>query len=199
MSKLDVHFSSKSIEWGTPDNVLDLVRASGYDLQIDVCATPGREKCSKYFGPPEDQIARVKNEETGAIEVDPEAWERVIASWKVNPPIAVNALAQDWASFLAWSGGVAWMNPPFGRAISGWVAKAASEARRGACVVCLLPARTDTAWWHDHVEPVRLGLFPGELVFWRGRITFIDADGLAGDPAPFPCAIVVFDGRKLPR
>lgn len=178
VTNLDVHFSSKSIEWGTPDEVIALVRESGYDLRIDVCATPGREKTPHYFAPPGSNEPPA-TAERGALGVD--------------------GLAQDWVRFLAWSGGVAWMNPPFGRAISGWVAKAASEARRGACVVCLLPARTDTAWWHNHVEPVRLGLFPGELIFWRGRITFIDADGIAGDPAPFPCAIVVFDGRTVTR
>ena len=43
-----------------------------------------------------------------------------------------------------------WFNPPYGRVIKQWVAKAAQEAWVGGVVVCLVPARTDTAWWHDH-------------------------------------------------
>lgn len=44
-----------------------------------------------------------------------------------------------------------WMNPPYGREIVHWVAKARSEAERGALVVGLLPARTDARWWQEHV------------------------------------------------
>ena len=56
-----------------------------------------------------------------------------------------DALKQEW-------GGVIWMNPPYGRQIGNWVKKAKEIARQGkATVVCLLPARTDTAWWHDYV------------------------------------------------
>lgn len=43
------------------------------------------------------------------------------------------------------------MNPPYGREIGKWVAQAFESARQGAVVVCLLPARTDTAWWHSYV------------------------------------------------
>lgn len=53
-----------------------------------------------------------------------------------------DGLAQDW------SGERVFMNPPYGREISKWVEKAANS---DALVVCLLPARTDTKWWHDHV------------------------------------------------
>jgi site-specific DNA-methyltransferase (adenine-specific) len=41
------------------------------------------------------------------------------------------------------------MNLPYGRAIRRWLRKAREENVRGATVVCLVPARTDTAWWHD--------------------------------------------------
>ena len=81
--------------------------------------------------------------------------------------------------------GICWMNPPYGRAIGQWIGKAASEARtaRVLRVVCLIPARTDTAWWHDLVIPY------GKVHFLRGRIRFEDAK----HPAPFPSAIVVFE------
>ena len=53
-----------------------------------------------------------------------------------------NALIQPWC-------GICWMNPPYGRGIGQWVKKAYDSSLLGATVVCLLPARTDTAWWHD--------------------------------------------------
>lgn len=85
----------------------------------------------------------------------------------------------------AWTG-VCWMNPPYGREIGLWVAKAYQSAQQGTTVVCLLPARTDTAWWHEYVmraEEVRL---------LRGRLKF----GNATAGAPFPSAVVVFRPRR---
>ena len=55
----------------------------------------------------------------------------------------------------------------------------------GATVVCLLPARTDTAWWHDYC-------MKGKITFVRGRLKFGDGK----NPAPFPSAVVVFDGKN---
>jgi phage N-6-adenine-methyltransferase len=87
-----------------------------------------------------------------------------------------NGLTKDWV-------GVCWMNPPYGRDIKYWVRKAYESARaNGAIVVCLLPARTDTSWWHDYVLP------HGQVTFIRGRLKF----GGAKNSAPFPSAIVVF-------
>lgn len=94
---------------------------------------------------------------------------------------ADDGLARDWAADAA--GGAAWMNPPYGREILKWVAKADAEARKGTPVVALLPARTDTRWWHRWVAPSAL------VRFVRGRLTF----GGARHAAPFPSALVVFD------
>jgi phage N-6-adenine-methyltransferase len=93
-----------------------------------------------------------------------------------------DGLSQDWVR--AARGGVAWMNPPYGRAIGRWLSKAASESKRGATVVCLLPARTDTTWFHDFCVGA-------EVRFLRGRLNFDDQ--LRRDArAPFPSVIVVF-------
>lgn len=74
------------------------------------------------------------------------------------------------------------MNPPYGRGIGEWVQKAyESWALNGATVVCLLPARTDTRWWHDYC-------MLGAITFVRGRLRF----GNAVASAPFPSAVVVF-------
>lgn len=63
--------------------------------------------------------------------------------------------------------GVCWMNPPYGREIGKWVRKAYESARdNGATVVCLLPARTDTKWFHDYCIPY------GEITFVKGRLKF---------------------------
>src|SRR5262249_23314025 len=56
-----------------------------------------------------------------------------------------DGLAQVW-------NGVCWCNPPYGRTIAAWMRKAYESARAGATVVCLVPARTDTKWWHAYAQ-----------------------------------------------
>lgn len=92
-----------------------------------------------------------------------------------------DGLSQPWI-------GVCWMNPPYGRDIGRWVRKAYESSLNGTTVVCLIPARTDTRWWHDYVTHA------DETRFVRGRLRF----GNATAGAPFPSAIVVFRA-KLPR
>lgn len=87
-----------------------------------------------------------------------------------------DALTSDWQ-------GICWMNPPYGREIGKWVKKAYEESLKGATVVCLIPSRTDTAWWHDYA-------MKGEIRFIRGRIKF---SGHKWN-APFPSALVIFKG-----
>ena len=88
-----------------------------------------------------------------------------------------NGLSKEWH-------GVCWMNPPFGKQKE-WVIKAYNESLKGTRVVCLLPARTNTNWWHDYA-------MKGEVRFIRGRPKFKGAKyGL-----PQPLAIVIFNGRR---
>lgn len=82
-----------------------------------------------------------------------------------------DGLKQDWG------GHICWMNPPYGREIGKWVAKAS----RYNCV-CLLPARTDTKWFHDYIYN------KAEIRFLRGRVKF----GNAKSGAPFPSMVVIF-------
>lgn len=92
-----------------------------------------------------------------------------------------NGLLQNWGG-----GGVTcWMNPPYGREIIHWMKKAFDSAQAGATVVCLVPARTDTKWWHEYA-------MKGEIEFIRGRLKF----GGHKNSAPFPSAIIVFKGKK---
>lgn len=67
-----------------------------------------------------------------------------------------DGLSQDWL-------GVCWCNPPYGRQVGKWVMKAAKSK---ALVVMLIPARTDTKWWHEWVLPY------GKVTFLRGRLKF---------------------------
>lgn len=85
-----------------------------------------------------------------------------------------DGLSRDWGQE------VVFMNPPYGREIGKWVKKAYES---GCKVVCLLPARTDTKWFHDYCTK-------GRIEFLKGRLKF----GEHKNPAPFPSMIVVFNG-----
>ncbi len=94
-----------------------------------------------------------------------------------------DGLSADWYHFRA-----VFMNPPYGRKISRWVQKAWEESQKGCIVVCLLPARTDTRWFHNYC-------LRGEIRFLKGRLYFIDQGGKTGR-APFPSMIVIFRSQK---
>ena len=84
----------------------------------------------------------------------------------------------------AWKGRC-WMNPPYGRNETGkWVEKAYKESLNGCLVVALLPARTDTRWFHQFIyKQVNV-----TVRFLKGRLKF----GNSLYPAPFPSMLVCF-------
>jgi site-specific DNA-methyltransferase (adenine-specific) len=94
----------------------------------------------------------------------------------------IDALSVNWP-------GVVYLNPPYGREIGLWIEKARWEAHayagRATRVVCLVPARTDTKWWHEHIVLANM------VLFLRGRLKF----GGAATSAPFPSAVAVFERR----
>lgn len=93
-----------------------------------------------------------------------------------------DGLKQEWT-------GVCWCNPPYGREISQWMRKSLECSVLGhATVVCLVPARTDTGWWHDFVSKA------SEIRYLRGRLKF----GGHQNSAPFPSAVVIFE-RQSPK
>lgn len=84
-----------------------------------------------------------------------------------------------------WGGQRVFMNPPYGREIGKWVQKAFVEIKGlkpPQIIVALLPARTDTKWFHDYIYN------KAEIRFLRGRLKFNDGK----NPAPFPSMIVIF-------
>jgi phage N-6-adenine-methyltransferase len=92
----------------------------------------------------------------------------------------MDGLQEDWS-------GTVFMNPPFSRCQE-WVAKAWHESLRGVTVVCLLPARVDTDWWHRYVVDGN-----AEIAWIRGRVKY---DG-GKHNAPFSSVIVIFHpGRE---
>ena len=135
MSDMDIHFSSKSDDWSTPQDLFDKLNAE-FDFNLDPCATNENAKCGRFYSSD------------------------------------IDGLMQSWH-------GRVFMNPPYSE-IRAWMAKAAAEARAGATVVCLVPARTDTRWFHESAVG-------HEIRFIQGRLRF----GGAKAGAPFPSCIVV--------
>ena len=138
-----LHFSTKTGEWSTPDELFDMLNVL-HNFDLDVCATPDNAKCVQYYTKEDNAFHKV--------------WHR--------------------------DGKRIWMNPPYGRKIIDWVRKAYIEAQHDCVVVCLLPARTDTKWFHDLCTH-------GDITFLRGRLKF----GNSKNSAPFPSMIVVFGER----
>jgi phage N-6-adenine-methyltransferase len=126
----------------------------------DLWATPQAffDRCNERFGP---------------FDLD-------VCATDENAKCARYFTAEDDGLSLPWNG-KCWMNPPYGREIGRWMKKAYESSLAGATVVCLVPARTDTAWWHDFATK-------GRIEFIRGRLKF----GGSPNSAPFPSALVIF-------
>lgn len=89
-------------------------------------------------------------------------------------------------------GGAVFCNPPYGREIRKWVKKAHEEAQKIRYpIVLLIPARTDTSYFHDYIYD------KAEIRFIRGRLRFTDDEGRVGDSAPFPSMVVIYNKEKL--
>ena len=142
-----VIFSSKSDEWGTPDNIYNKLNRK-YKFTLDPCATNQNHKCPKYYTMMDDGLSK------------------------------------------AWKDEVVFVNPPYGN-IGTWVKKAAEESiNNGALVVLLIPARTDTKYWHDYIMK-----YASAIHFIKGRLKFKNLNSDApSHSAPFPSVVVEFGG-----
>jgi len=95
-----------------------------------------------------------------------------------------DGLAQPWNPKT----GAVFCNPPYGREIGKWVKKAYEEAQKqGVKIVMLLPARTDTSYFHDYIYG------KAEIRYLRRRLRFKDSDGNDYGPAPFPSMVVIYN------
>lgn len=100
-----------------------------------------------------------------------------------------NSLWQEWT-------GRGWLNPPYGRGLAKWVAKAyraVHELQTAELIVLLIPARPDTAYWHDYILHDKAQ----EIRFRRGRISFWARSKALLNPAPFPSAVVVYRREEV--
>lgn len=139
---IDLHFSSKSNEWATPQDLFDKLNQE-FNFTLDPCANHTNHKCDKYYTIEEDGLSK------------------------------------------SWAGEIVFMNPPYGKDIKKWIKKAYEESNH-ATVVCLIPSRTDTKYWHEYC-------LKGEVRFIRGRLRFSGHTA----PAPFPSAIVIFRKQTI--
>jgi len=140
---MKVHFSSKSNEWNTPDDLYNILD-NEFNFTLDPCTNGENNKCNRFYTEKE------------------------------------NGLIQDWSKDIVF------MNPPYGREISQWIEKAYNESLKGSKVVCLIPSRTDTKYWHDFIFNKA-----SEVRFVKGRLKF----GNSKNSAPFPSAIIVYDNN----
>lgn len=104
-----------------------------------------------------------------------------------NAKCAMHYTREDDGLKQDWGGRTVFCNPPYGRELGKWVQKAYEEAHKpNTKVLLLVPARTDTAWFHDYClcAPEQVKIF-----FLRGRLKF----GGAKNNAPFPSMLVLYD------
>ena len=139
---MNVHFSSKTDDWATPQKVFDYWNEI-YNFDLDPAASSTNHKAPNWYGLDHPD----ENRRNGLI--------------------------------TNWEGKRVWLNPPYGRTIGLWVEKAYKHAGGGNTVILLLPARTDTKWFHNYC-------IEHEIEFLKGRLKF----GNAINSAPFPSMIV---------
>lgn len=159
----DTLFSSSSGEYETPAWVFDPLNEH-FGFTLDAAASHENHKVPLYYT------------------VDGLYSQHFSTPSRRN---ACDGLLGPWAYAVVRPGGAprsVWLNPPYGRGIEAWVQKCVAESRIGATVVALLPARTDTSWFHRWVAPY------ADVYFLMGRINFVGAAA----SAPFPSIIAVY-------
>lgn len=101
-----------------------------------------------------------------------------------------SALDTDWSEDGSYTAQCVFLNPPYSK-VRQFIARAAAEARKGCMVVCLVPSRTDTRWWHEHVWSGNAARQGVEVRFVKGRLKF-GGPGKPENSAPFPSVLVIF-------
>lgn len=177
MSKINpALYSSDKSHWETPRAFFERVHAE-FDFTLDACATRRNALLPRFItleDYPDDFVCTAEPDEMylGGLQGD--------------------SLDTPWSYIFSGNERV-WLNPPYGRGIERWIEKAYEESQAGNLVVALLPARTDTAWWHDWVEG------KAEVRFIRGRLGFtidgkypLDKEGRELRSAPFPSVLAIY-------
>lgn len=141
-------------------------------------------KASDEWSTPQPCFDALHREFAFVLDVAATAANTKCPQWYGPGGLVEDALTVRWPTH-----GPLWMNPPYSRCRE-FIGKAARAAATGGLVVALVPSRTDTRWWHDHVwDHNRHALRPGvDVRFVKGRLTF----GGAPASAPFPSVVIVF-------
>lgn len=140
MTNLDIHFSSKTNEWATPQSFFDALNKE-FKFNLDPSATKENAKCKRFYTVEDDGLKKT------------------------------------------WGGCRVFCNPPYGKELKSWVKKAYEESKKkNTTIVLLIPARTDTSYFHDYIYG------KAEVRFIRGRLKFGDSK----NSAPFPSMVVVY-------
>lgn len=169
-----IHFSSMSPEWSTPQDLFDGLNGH-FRFTLDVCATPENAKCKRFFTPQQDGLTQVW---TGTCWMNPPYGEPEHPCKKRCPKKRCEKRGWHTDKYIA--GCYDFMEKA--------VASVLSDTAE--LVVCLLPARTDTAWFHDFIWSASTRTpRPGVTVdLLRGRLKF----GGSKNSAPFPSMVVTF-------
>lgn len=149
------------------------------DQPISFWSAAGNSTVHHGWETPEWLLGRLEAAIGGSWDLDPcspgHGKSRVKARIHIGP-------AEDGLA-VAWHGRV-FVNPPYGKVLATWIAKCRGEVSLGnaTLVIALVPARTDTRWWHAHIA--------GHADIWmlKGRLAFGDGE----QPAPFPSALIAW-------
>jgi site-specific DNA-methyltransferase (adenine-specific) len=180
----NVAFSSASAEWETPKVVYDYLN-NIFKFELDPCSTDENHKCKLYFTKQTDGLNHHWNEYASSVFMNPVYGE---------PEVACKKGCKKKKCIKR-----GYHNTEYVPGIVDWMQKAWRESLSGVTVVCLVPARVDTGWWHDYC------MCADEVWVIKRRLSFINRT-LTGynkelgesqaTPAPFPSAVVVFNGNK---
>ena len=172
----------------TLDRVLTQLGAGAYLAYQDEKKTffthAGNSSVYHGWDTPEDLLRRLYNV-FGTFDLDP--CSRTGDRRRAPVRAKMHFTADDDGLALPWFG-VVFVNPPYGRSIGSWLAKARNEVKQGRTdmVVALVPARTDTRWWHVNVAGA------AHVFLLRGRLKF----GGTGQSAPFPSALIIWGADR---
>lgn len=169
-----IMFSSENKEWETPQWLFDELNEE-FKFNIDVAATIDNFKCPVFLTPEEDGL----NEPWGIIQPNRYIPGRVFLNPPYGEPEQPCKLKCDKKRCVKRG----WCATEYIPGVIDWIAKAVHEVEIGNSqfVVMLLPARTDTSWFHNYIYNKH------EVRFIRGRLKFVGAK----NSATFPSMIVV--------
>lgn len=174
--------SSGNTDWGTPDELMEVLRKEFGGFDLDPCCDPKNFKANEHFGPGTWRCGN-SNETWWHGVVYVKGGESSHPCELCRP--AEDGLVEDWF-------GAVFVNPPYGRQTKFWVEKCYHEVECGNAelVVALLPVSTGAGWWQTWVAKAT------EVRFLKGRVSFIRPGKPLG-PATFDSAIVVWRRGQL--